>query len=88
MRTTRRARSPLSRRWVLWLILGAWLVPAHWHVDAHRESLIGGASCYTGSAGWSPWLLAVGTDRRRGDGPAFSYASSNWCASTPNWPRR
>jgi hypothetical protein len=73
---------------VLWLIVGAWLVPAHWHVDTHRESLIGGGSCYSGSAGWSPWLLAFGTDRHRGDGPVFSYASSSWCASNPNWPRR
>jgi hypothetical protein len=70
------------------LIVGAWLVPAPWHVDTHRKSLISGASCYAGSAGWSPWLLALGTDRRRGDGPVFSYTSSGWCATNPNLHRR
>jgi hypothetical protein len=49
--------------------------------------MIGGGSCYTGSTGWSPWLLALGADRRRGDGPAFSYTSSGWCASDPNGHR-
>jgi hypothetical protein len=79
----KRGLSRLTRRQAKWLLIAVVLIPAHWHVGTHRSSDTGGGSCYAAAEGWSPWPIALHVDRRRGDGPTFSYTATSSCSARP-----